>query len=71
MPKATLFYAQSDPLSAMGDLCPKWLKIYALRDPPALVCRGSILCTNPSDALLFMEEILPTSCLIWQIEVYK
>ena len=35
VPKVTLFYAQSDPVSAMGDLCPKWLKIYALRDPPA------------------------------------
>ena len=35
MPKVTLFYAQSDPLVTLNDLCPKWLKIYALSDPPA------------------------------------
>ena len=37
MPKVTLFYAQSDPLVTLNDLCPKWLKIYALSDPPALI----------------------------------
>ena len=36
MPKVTLFYAQSDPLVTLNDLCPKWLKIYALSDPPAM-----------------------------------
>ena len=35
MPKVILFYAQSDPLVTLNDLCPKWLKIYALSDPPA------------------------------------
>ena len=35
MPKMTLFYAQSDPVVTLNDLCPKWLKIYALSDPPA------------------------------------
>ena len=37
MPKVTLFYAQSDPLVTLNDLCPKWLKIYALSDPPAFI----------------------------------
>ncbi len=37
MPKVTLFYAQSDPLVTLNDLCPKRLKIYALSDPPAVL----------------------------------
>ena len=37
MPKVTLFYAPSDPLSTLNDLCPKWLKKCALSDPPTLL----------------------------------
>ena len=55
MPKVTLFYAQSDPRVTLNDLCPKWLKIYALSDPPALYF-------SPSDPLQVGERF--TSLMI-------
>ena len=57
-------YAQSDYLSTLNDLCPKWLKICALSDPPAFKWLGNKQLVAFQ---IISSEILSVLSIFWGV----